>query len=332
MEQPLISVIIPTYNYAHFIKYAVESVFHQDYPSEKIEIVIVDDGSQDDTATVIAQLQDHRIRYVYQENQGKAAATSHAVELARGKYIFNLDADDYYLPHKISTTVAIFEQYPNIVHIGNPALIIKEEEKTEKIEPIPNWMKEKELNGLELNRFFLENNMLFGGGSTYAARANVLKRMPIPKEVDMYIDEYLIFATLLYGNSYFFAKPLSVWRVHGKNYSGKVRTKEAVAKRHQRLLQSSIGTLHQLKKMEGIPSGLIDLYAFKHQIRVISHKEKEGKKTWNDILQFWRYYRFENKQSAKVLKQYSVRNRLIPQSLIKILKKIKYLHDGFTSF
>lgn len=321
MEQPLISVIIPTYNYAHFIKHAIESVCHQDYPSEKIEIVIVDDGSQDDTQTVVAQLRDHRIRYIYQENQGKADATRHAVALAQGKYIFNLDADDYYLPHKISTTVAIFEQYPNIVHVGNPALIIKEEEKTEKIEPIPNWMKEKELDGLELNHFFLENNMLFGGGSTYAARAEVLKKMPIPKEVDMYIDEYLIFATLLYGNSYFFPEPLSVWRVHGKNYSGKVRTKEAIAKRHQRLIQSSEGTLQQLKKLEGIPPTLINLYDFKHQIRIISHKEKEGKKTWKDIFQFWQYYRFKNRQPAKVLKQYSVKNRLIPQSLIKILKK-----------
>jgi glycosyltransferase involved in cell wall biosynthesis len=321
MESPLISVIIPTYNYAHFILYAIESVFQQAYPSDKIEVVVVDDGSQDNTRQVVLGLRDARVRYYYQENKGKAAATQQAIAFSNGKYIFNLDADDYFLPNKIPNSVAIFEKYPNVVHVGNPALIIKEEEKTEKTEPVPDWMKEQELDGVVLNRFFLENNMLFGGGSTFAARAEVLKTLPISESVDMYIDEYLIFATLLYGNSYFFALPLSVWRVHGKNYSGKVKTKEAISKRHQRLLQSSTGTLTQLKELPTIPSDLVNLYAFKHQIRIISNKEKEGKKTLKDIFNFWRYYRFQNKQSAKVLKRYSIRNRLIPQSVITLLKR-----------
>lgn len=321
MEQPLISVIIPTYNYAHYITKAIESVFAQDYPADKMEIVVVDDGSKDDTATVVEGLSDSRIRYYYQENQGKAAATSRAIALATGKYIFNLDADDYFLANKIPKTVAVFEQYPEVVHVGNPALIVKEGSGEEKIEPVPDELKEKVSDGLALNEFFLTNNMLFGGGSTYAARASVLKQLPIAPTVDMFIDEYLILGILLYGNSYFFKEALSVWRVHGKNYSGKRRTKEAIAKRHQRLLQSSLGTYDQLKNLKETPESLLKLYAFKHRIREISHKEKEARKTFGDIISFYQYFKFRNKQPKAVLKKYSVYNRLLPQFLINRLKK-----------
>ena len=88
---PRISVIIPSYNHAHFLPRAVDSVLAQDYGN--VEIVVVDDGSTDDTATVAARYGD-RIRYVHQENRGLAGARNTGLREARGEIVFFLDADD----------------------------------------------------------------------------------------------------------------------------------------------------------------------------------------------------------------------------------------------
>jgi len=321
MQQPLITVIIPTYNYAHLITQAIESVFSQDYPADKMEIVIVDDGSKDNTQEVVEALQEKRIHFYYQENVGKAVATARAIELAKGKHIFNLDADDYYLPGKIRRTVEIFETNPKVVHIGSPALIIWEEEGRKKVEPIPEHLLGKVLDGEELNTYFLENNMLFGGGSTYAVRASVAKQLEITAAVNLYIDEFLITGILPFGDAYLFKEALSVWRVHGKNYSGKRRTKEAIIKRDQLLLTCSKGTLEQLSKIEAMPKRLLRLYEFKHQMRIVSAKEKANTKSIGDILRFFTHFTFRNPQPIRVLKKYKAFNRLLPLSVLKLLGK-----------
>ncbi|MEM9888876.1 MAG: glycosyltransferase family 2 protein [Bacteroidota bacterium] len=323
MNQPLVSVIIPTYNYAHYIVDAINSVFTQDYPADKMEIVIVDDGSQDNTQAVIEALGDDRIHFHYQQNAGKSAATAKAIELARGKYLFNMDADDYYLPGKIRKTVEVFEAHPNVVHMGNPAKIIWEDSGREKVEPIPEWMMNKVIKGSELNTFFMENNMLYGGGSTYAVRASVIKPITITADINQYIDEYLIVSILPYGDTYLLSEPLTVWRVHGNNYSGKRKTKTELRKKEEQLLASSAGTLAQLKKLQKLPESILKLYEFKHQMRTISMKEKLGEKSFSDIFNFFTYFCFNNQQKRRVLQKYSAFNRLIPQSLLRLLKKVR---------
>jgi glycosyltransferase involved in cell wall biosynthesis len=89
-SDPLVSVIIPTYNYGHFILFALESVVNQNYSN--IEIVVVDDGSTDNTQEVLAGFSG--INYVKQSNQGLSAARNLGMSLANGKYLQFLDADD----------------------------------------------------------------------------------------------------------------------------------------------------------------------------------------------------------------------------------------------
>jgi glycosyltransferase involved in cell wall biosynthesis len=100
MSDPLISVIIPTYRHRDFILRTLDSVFAQtrgDY-----EIIVVNDGSPDDTKTVLTPLVDAgRIRYVEQPNGGQSQARNRGLELARGKYIAFLDDDDLWPPDKL---------------------------------------------------------------------------------------------------------------------------------------------------------------------------------------------------------------------------------------
>lgn len=116
-----VSVIIPVYNGDRFLSEAVDSILSQTY--KNFEIIIVDDGSTDHTHQVISHYLERselRIQYIYQENQGVAAARNKGFSFASGQYIAFLDQDDIYLPQKLEKQVAMFACYSEIgmVHSG----------------------------------------------------------------------------------------------------------------------------------------------------------------------------------------------------------------------
>lgn len=115
--QPLVSVVIPTYNCARYLPYALDSVFNQTYPH--YEIIVVDDGSTDETARVLQAYGD-RLRPMHQPNQGVAMARNNGIEQARGEWIAFLDADDVLLPHKLQAQLAVAAENPTLglIHSG----------------------------------------------------------------------------------------------------------------------------------------------------------------------------------------------------------------------
>lgn len=98
-----ISVIIPLYNRRDLVVRAVDSVLNQDY--RDFELIVVDDGSDDDAGIVIGNYNDERIRYVRQKNQGVSSARNYGVKLSRYDYIAFLDSDDEWLPGKLTQQV-----------------------------------------------------------------------------------------------------------------------------------------------------------------------------------------------------------------------------------
>jgi glycosyltransferase involved in cell wall biosynthesis len=91
-----VSIIIPTYNRAKYLRQAIDSALEQELPD--LELVVVDDGSTDNTRDLVAAYSDARLHYVYQENQGATAAFNTGVGCSRGDYISILGSDDWYLP------------------------------------------------------------------------------------------------------------------------------------------------------------------------------------------------------------------------------------------
>jgi len=108
---PLVSVVIPAYNCAQYIASAVQSALDQDYPHK--EIIVVDDGSTDNTATVLAGFGE-RIIVRQQSNSGVAAARNHGMRVARGELIALLDADDLWLPGKLRKQVDYLTAHPEL--------------------------------------------------------------------------------------------------------------------------------------------------------------------------------------------------------------------------
>lgn len=111
--QPLVSVIIPSFNRSHMLPRALESILKQTHANW--EALIIDDASMDNTAEVMQQYvsRDERIRfYPLQKNGGACIARNVGIENAKGTYITFLDSDDEYLPAKIEQQVALFESSP----------------------------------------------------------------------------------------------------------------------------------------------------------------------------------------------------------------------------
>ncbi len=109
-DRPIISVVIPTYNRAAFICRAVDSALGQTYAP--LEVVVVDDGSKDDTREVLRKYGD-RIRYVAKENGGVSSARNVGVREATGEYIAFLDSDDTWVPEKLAVQMDIFRAHPD---------------------------------------------------------------------------------------------------------------------------------------------------------------------------------------------------------------------------
>lgn len=99
----IISVIIPTYNRAAFLPKAIESVLAQTHTDW--ELIVVDDGSTDNTREVVSKYSDKRITYIYQENSERSAARNNGIAHAKGNYICFLDSDNYMLPNRLEKIV-----------------------------------------------------------------------------------------------------------------------------------------------------------------------------------------------------------------------------------
>jgi len=117
-ENPTVSAIIPTYNRAQLLPRSVQSVLNQTL--QNFEIIIVDDGSIDNTEEIVKEFQrkDKRIRYIKQErNKGAGAARNVGIKAARGEYIAFIDSDDEWLPEKLEKHIKVFKNAPSEVGV-----------------------------------------------------------------------------------------------------------------------------------------------------------------------------------------------------------------------
>jgi glycosyltransferase involved in cell wall biosynthesis len=107
--KPLVSVVLPTYNRGWTLREAIDSVLDQDYGN--FELIVVDDGSTDDTPRLLSAYGD-RLRCLQQANRGVSAARNAGIRSSRGEYIALLDSDDFWLPGKLTTQVDYFRRHP----------------------------------------------------------------------------------------------------------------------------------------------------------------------------------------------------------------------------
>ena len=181
----MVSVIIPTYNRAYVIKKSIDSVLSQTYSD--FELIIVDDGSTDNTKDIIEAYKDSRIKYVYQENSGACAARNNGVLLAKGEYIAFHDSDDTWLPDKLEKQIqAINETGADIVSCQ---MITHDENGKKKLIP-----------ELKASHFMNMSSMPAGiGTQTLLMKNNVAKHIQFDAEMPRLQEmEWLLRALKIY--------------------------------------------------------------------------------------------------------------------------------------
>src|SRR5208283_3874186 len=122
MSRPLLSAVLNTYNYGCFIEEAVESVLAQDCPASEMDILVVDDGSTDDTAERVRKF-GSRVRYLYKPNGGQSSAVNLGFEQAQGGIVALLDADDVWLPGKARAVLDAFAANPQAVMVTHNRIV-----------------------------------------------------------------------------------------------------------------------------------------------------------------------------------------------------------------
>lgn len=157
MPEVKVSVVIPSYNSARYVVAAVESVLAQTY--RDFEILVVDDGSTDETREVLKRYGD-RIRYLYKPNGGVSKARNYGIEKALGKYVAFLDADDLWMPEKLEKQVALLESNADIGLSYTSAITIDENLETKNYVEAEEFADACEALLLRMNILILSSSIV----------------------------------------------------------------------------------------------------------------------------------------------------------------------------
>ena len=211
-SKPYVTALIDTYDQGSFIEEAIDSVLAQDFPASQIEILVVDDGSTDDTRERVAKYGD-RVRYIYKENGGQASALNRGFAESQGEIVAMLDGDDLWLPNKISRVVEEFGRHPEAAVVYHPYRYWNTDSNqcTEdpSFHPISGYVPE-----------YLANVLRYGGFGTCSMalrRALTQKAFPIPTALTIYADTYLVVISMFLAPVAAIPEHLTVYRHHGGN-------------------------------------------------------------------------------------------------------------------
>ena len=165
MPNPLVTVVIPSYNRAQYIAETIESVLGQTYTN--IEIIVIDDGSTDNTREIVERYAP-RVQYVWQENAERGASRNHGLRLAKGAFIAFLDSDDLWLREKVENDLELLRQNPAAGVVFTDAV---------QIDAVGNETKKLSAEGFSgtVTERLLENNFVLMGA--HLARTDLIRKI-----------------------------------------------------------------------------------------------------------------------------------------------------------
>ncbi|MFM7441052.1 MAG: glycosyltransferase family 2 protein [Snowella sp.] len=213
-KQPLVSVLITNYNYADYLKQAIDSALNQTY--SPLEIIVVDDGSTDNSREVITNYKD-RIIPLFKDNGGQASAINAGFNISQGEIICSLDADDVWLPTKVEEVVKAASTYPNAVIIYHKVQNIDRDGQSwgkpwppykairgdiaSKVTQTGSWWPWPPSTALSFTRTFL----------------NQVMDIPEAGEFRFSAEPYLADLAPFFGEVVGIDRALSLFRIHGNN-------------------------------------------------------------------------------------------------------------------
>ena len=215
-QLPTVSVLMPAYNYGRYVGRAIQSALDQEYPEELLRLVVVDDGSSDDTAAVVRELADRhpdRIDFIQQPNSGPSAAINRALAAATGELVAVLDADDIWLPQKTRRQVDALVADSRLGMVFCDMRVVDEHEQLVRPSQVGAI---GEFPRRAFARLLCQN---------VATQSSILVRRelvrPIPPEIP-YSDWWFALRAAEHAEVLYIPEPLALYREHGANLTSGV--------------------------------------------------------------------------------------------------------------
>lgn len=268
--QPLVSVIVPTYNRSGLLRRAIQSVLRQTYA--RLEIIVVDDASHDNTATVVQTFSDARIRYVrHDRNRGGAAARNTGVRCANGDYIAFLDDDDQWAPEKTSAQLTLLRDYHVVLCTGDR--MFPSDRVGERVNV--------QLDDLRHGKFTA------GGTGVLMARADVLRETMFDESLPRYQDWDIFIRIALKHRVVYLNRALVLY-----NDGGHARITNSVLALNASELERQFSMLRKHRQFFGEP-----LFR-RHMCRALLYGVKHRRDRWAHLFYVLRHYGVLNTFSA----------------------------------
>ncbi len=253
---PAVSVIIPTYNAAEYLSKAIESVLAQTF--KDYELIVVDDGSTDDTEEVVRRFGD-RVKYLRQENRGPGAAKNLGIKNSRGSLIATLDADDRWFPHKLAVQFAYMKEHSEAALVyGNCSTFDEQGILTEAYDGIHR----KVFSGDVFDKLILKN---FIASITIMVRKSCLARVGLFPENFMISEDWHLWLRIAkeYPIGYI-DEPLAMYRWqkksltwdYAKSYPYRLKVLDEISELYRDYFKSSKALLRRAR------SGLLMRYGY----------------------------------------------------------------------
>ncbi|MBE9029538.1 glycosyltransferase [filamentous cyanobacterium LEGE 11480] len=282
MNDWLVTVLINNYNYAQFIEQAIQSALQQSYPH--LEIIVVDDGSTDDSPAVIRQYEP-QVKAIFKDNGGQASAFNAGFRASRGEIICILDADDIWLPDKVQSVVNAFAQseaasviYHRVQNIDidrqsqglpwPPYPVIRADVQNQVI-TMGGWWPFPPSTGLSFTRDFM---------------AQVL---PIPEvPYRLCADTYLADLAPFFGAVIGIETPLSLFRIHNANnwsHDAQIQAREKA------YYETRMAMVNQVLREQGrsVQVSLNDHLPYCRMQCLLGDKTNIGRLMWLELANPW---------------------------------------------
>ncbi len=258
---PLVSGIMAAYNYERYVAEALDSALAQDYPEDRLELIVVDDGSTDGTSEIArsyAERSAGRIRYIRQDNAGLIAATVRGLQEARGDLITLLDADDVWLASRTRLLVAGLERNPAAGLVYGDMEVIDADGRT----LAPSWLEEAAqtpFRGRTAAELLRSNFVI---APSFMVRAQLRERFcPMPAEFAVQ-DWYIAARVAEVAEIDFVPAPVARYRRHGANMiNGRLGPAE-IAKIWTREFATRRWLLANLRSPELTVEDLVDAHSY----------------------------------------------------------------------
>ena len=288
LNKPYITALIDTYNQGRFVEEAIESVLAQDFPMNEVEIIVVDDGSTDDTPARIRRFAG-RIRYIRKPNGGQASALNAGFGAAQGEIIAFLDGDDTWRRDKLAYLKHAFEARPDVGMVYHPFEYFSQETRQ-------SWM---DSNFPAISGPVLDNRpdiLRYGNLSTSGIalrRKQMAPLFPIPERLRLYADAHIAYLAFFVAPVFALTEHLTRYRLHGGNLHAGT-SGEAHARASTEHLESIIAGMEEWLRRQGfsLEAPHVRLYLRRFRLKQEEFRLEIGNPSRVRLLQFcWKRQR-----------------------------------------